>query len=186
MAIPVFHFVFLCRYKLILTTLAKELAKEIKSTGNDKQLQHFLRSCDKAVYCMHEVSNYVNRYTKDTEYKSSVRKFTDNVRGMESEELRTIATKYGRLVLEGQMIFKKETEQQYSSKFYLMFFQRRLFTFKIEKACNKTFLGGLFGGNCSDNANDIYHYKDSIPITNCMSITVEKVDKQPEYNIMKV
>ena len=166
-----------------MTTLAKELAKEIKSKGPDKNLQQFLYSCDKAVDCMHEVSNFVNRYIRDTEYRASVRKFTDKIRNMGSDDMKTLDTKYGRLMIEGQMTFKKEIENNYSHKCYLMFFQRRLFTFKIENECNKTFRGGWFGGSFCDETKNTYCYRDSIPITNSMSINVEKY---PEFSIMTV
>jgi hypothetical protein len=165
-----------------LTTLGKELAKEIKSDGTNKHLQRFLRSCDKAVDCMHEVSNFVNRYIRDTEYRASLRKFTDKIRNMDSDALKTLDTKYGRLILEGQMTFKKVIENSYNQKCYLMFFQQRLFTFKIENEGNKTFLGSLFGGHCDETKNT-YFYRDSIPITSSMNINVEKY---PEFSIMTV
>ena len=143
-----------------MTTLGKELAKEIKSKGRDTHLQRFLRSCDKAVDCMHEVSNFVNRYIRDTEYRSSVRKFTDKIRNMDSETINTLDTKYGRLMIEGPMTYKKVLENNYSNKCHLMFFQRRLFTFKIENESKQTFWGGWFGGNFCDDTKNTYHFKD--------------------------
>ena len=93
----------------MLDALGKQIAKRIESKGSDKYLNQFLRSCSKAVNSMHEVSKYINRYIKDTEYKASLKKFRDQIKDMTPKDLNSFFVNYGYLKLEGQMTFRKET-----------------------------------------------------------------------------
>ena len=173
---------FSLRYKLILITLGKELAKQIEKQRTDKYLQQCLRSCDKAVDCMHEVNNFVNRFIKDTEYRSSVRKFSDRIRFMDTDEIKKMDIKYGRLSLEGQLTFKKETESHYNDRSYLMCFQRRIFIFEIVHSKRK-FLSLFLNATPTDSTKDTYNFVGSLPISNSMSVTVEK---HPDHSVLKV
>ena len=122
---------------MILVTLGKELAKQIKSSGPDEYLQRFLRSCNRAVEYMHEINNFINRYIRDTEYKSSIRKVSDRIRNMSESDIANIDTKYGRLLIEGHMTFRKETDPSFNTKCYLMFFQYRMLAFEVQGKSNK-------------------------------------------------
>ena len=163
------------RYTLILKEVANKLAKEIRANGPNWYLLKFLSSCDKAIDCMHEVNNFIDRSLKDTEYRSSVRKLGDRITNMDTSEIKTLDTRYGRLLLEGQMCFKKETERSFSGKNYVMFFQRCVLSFEIERPEIKTRMKSWF---CAPSANgvmtDNYKYICKIPITNNMEIHPEK------------
>ena len=168
-----------------MVTLGKELAKQIKSSGPDEYLQRFLRSCNRAVEYMHEINNFINRFIRDTEYKSSIRKVSDRIRNMSELEIANIDTKYGRLMIEGHMTFKKETDPNFNSKCYLMFFQYRMLAFEVQGKPNKNMFWYMFANKdtSSDDTKDNYDFLTSIPITSSMTITI---DKQAEGGIMSV
>ena len=59
---------------------------------------------------MNEINTFINRYTKDQDYKESIRRFTDKIRNMKSTM--GLESDYGRLVFEGPMTFKKQNENK--------------------------------------------------------------------------
>ena len=161
----------------------KKLEKEIKANGSNRYLQRCLVSCDKAVDCMHEVNNFINRSLKDTDYRTCVRKFSERIKNMEMSEINSLDTKHGRLVLEGQMVFKKQTERHYNAKCYLMFFQRSIFAFEIENDSANQFKKFFTGVTSYDTSKDSYRYMCTIPVTKEMEV---KGDKQVNANILTV
>ena len=155
--------------------VSKKLAKEITTNGSNWYLQKFLSSCDKAIDCMHEVAMFIDRSLKDTEYRSSVRKLGDRITNMDTSEIKTLDTKYGRLLLEGQMYFKKETERFFCGKNYVMFFQRFVLAFEIEKPEIRNRMKSWFGGSDANGVmKDNHKYIAKIPITDNMDIQSEK------------
>ena len=113
--------------------VTKKLAKEMRATRYPhRYLQKFLSSCDKAVDCMHEVNNFINRSLKDSDYRSSVRKIIGRITNMDPTEHHSLETKYGRLRLEGQMCYRRETSRNFSGRSYVMFFDTGVLFFEIE------------------------------------------------------
>ena len=96
---------------------------------------------------------------------------------MDTIELSTIDTKYGRLLIEGHMTFKKETENGFNNKCYILIFQRRLFAFETRGKNSKNMFWLLFGGKPCEDTKEEYDYLSSVPITNSMSIKVEKLSE---------
>ena len=94
----------------MLEAIAKECFKHIKTHGRTLMNTSLLRSCTKALRCMHEINTYINRYQKDTEYMVSVRSICDRIRNMKST--RGLESQYGQLVFEGQMKFKRSFEDR--------------------------------------------------------------------------
>lgn len=162
------------RYKLILLEVAKKLAKEIRAKGSNWYLRKFLISCDKAVDCMHEVNNFINRSLKDTDYRSSVRKLSDRISNMDVSEIKSLDTKHGRMLIEGQMYFKRETEKYFSGKCYVVFFQRCIISFEIEKEIKHRMKSWFGAVGANDTTKDTYKYICTIPITNNMEIQSDK------------
>ena len=119
----------------MLEAIGKECFKHIKTHGRTLMNTSLLRSCTKALRCMHEINTYINRYKKDTEYMVSVRSICDRIRNMKSTK--GLESQYGQLVFEGQMKFKRSYEDRYNDMCHLMCFQARILIFDIEHSSKK-------------------------------------------------
>ena len=85
-------YIIIRRYRLILLEVTKNLAKEIRANEPHRYLRKFLSSCDKAVDCMHEVNNFINRSLKDSDYRSSVRNIIGRITNMDPSEKYSLET----------------------------------------------------------------------------------------------
>ena len=144
----------------MLTAIGKEIYKELKHGINVEMNRHFLKSCETAIECMHEVNTYINRYAKDATYKESVRKLTDRIKNMRDSS--ALVSNYGQLMFDGPMTFRLLIDSKYNSKAYLMCFQARIIIFDVESNEQQT-----------SSLKDNYFFMGSIQVTNGMSLTVE-------------
>ena len=133
----------------------------MKRGVNVEMNRHLLRSCERAVDCMHEVNTYINRFKKDAEYKESVRKLTDRIRNMRVTN--GLASDYGQLMFDGPMQFKLQVDSKFNKKAYLMCFQARILVFEVDT-----------NEEHNSSLKDNYFYIASIKITNKMSLAVEE------------
>ena len=114
---------------------------------------------------MHEVNTYINRYKKDQEYKESVRRISDRITSMSSTE--GLESNYGKLIFEGPMAFKRQNENEYKDKCYLMCFQDRILAFETQTQEH------------TDSAlKDKYFFIDSVEVTYNMNVVVERKRKE--------
>ena len=157
----------------MLTAVGKEISKEIKRGVNVDTNRHFLKSCETAIECMHEVNTYINRYCKDATYKESVRKLTDRIKNMKNTN--GLVSNYGQLMFDGPMNFKLLIDSKFNSKAYLMCFQARILIFDIESNEHQT-----------SSLKDNYFYMTSIKVTNGMSLTVKENEPKKGEGIITV
>ena len=157
----------------MLTAIGQQIVKAIKSGVNVECNRHFLKSCESAIESMHEVNTYINRFTKDSNYKESVRKLSDRITNM--REPHSVVTNFGLLMFDGPMTFKLANETKYKSNAYLMCFQNRILIFDHETDVKEpTYL------------KDKYFYIRSIKVTSGMSLTVTPYKSGGKEEIINV
>ena len=156
----------------MLTGIGGQIVKEIKRGVNVEMNRHYLRSCETAIECMHEVNQYINRHKKDAEYKESVRKLTDRIKNM--RDTSSLVSSYGQLMFDGPMKFKLQVDSKYNSKAYLMCFQSRILIFDVEN--NEQQYSSL---------KDSYFYVRSIKVTSGMTLTMVEDKKEGTITVLK-
>ena len=159
----------------MLIEVAKKLANEMRANAPHPFFQKFLSSCDKAVDCIHEVNNFINRSLKDSDYKLSLRKTINLITNMDPSDKLSLETKYGRLRLEGKMLFRRETSRTFTGNGYVMFFDSSVLFFEIENTVRDRMKNWFGTPSSNDTTSHTYRYVCTIPITKNMDIQEVKV-----------
>ena len=112
-----------------MTRIANEAKKEIADAGNPDKLKSFLSDAIDAIKTLNNVNLSVTRYIKDYDYKMIIRRLGNQI---ESKDIADgLETKYGPLLYNGRMRFKRLKQQELKENYYLMIFKFTILIFEV-------------------------------------------------------
>ena len=122
----------------MLVQIGKECKKEINEKKNFEVYEDFYESIINAVKALTEVSNSINSYHRDYDYKNDMKVLIDRIKDEHVKE--EFETRYGPLERHGRMKFKRLNEKEFHDNYHLMFFRFQVLIFEMEKTNRFTWI----------------------------------------------
>ena len=141
--------------------IAKETKKEIEADASPENPEIFLATAIDAIKVLTNVTRSINRYINDYEYQMNIRRLGNQIKNKEIAN--GLETKYGPLLFNGRMRFKRLQDQDLKNNYYIMCFKFTILIFEIESITENFLIKWL---SASDQAMPSLNHVDTISIRN--------------------
>ena len=139
--------------------IAKETKKEIEAGARLENLEIFLATSIDAIKVLKNVTQSIDRYMNDYEYQMSIRRLGNQIKNKDIAN--GLETKYGPLLFNGRMRFKRLQDQDLKNNYYIMCFKFTILIFEIESMKENFLIKWL---SASDQAMPSLNHVDTISI----------------------